>query len=165
MIKNILNISLFWIALLMLSLLPLSLRKFGISQYLIPSIEISAVFCLSIYSNIYPIQIFLYGLLIDIAFGPVIGMSAFLLLMIHKIISQYKNNLTKLDIKAILIYFSITYFVVTMLKFIIYSYKYSKFDLELIYQLIINIIVNILAYPFIQYALRHTYYIKNYNIK
>ena len=159
--KKIINILIFWLIVIALSLLPLSLTRIGLDLYLLPQIEIGLAFFLSIYTRVLPVQLFLYGLLIDVAYSTHIGISALILLMINRIICRFKSNLSKQNIGSILFYFSITTILVGIFKYIIFAFESSNYNGYNIKIIIINLIINIAFYPILHIALLYSPYIDN----
>lgn len=163
--KKIFQILLFWLMIIATTLLPLSLSRLGVDLYLLPQIEIGVAFFLSIYANIYPIQLFLYGLLIDVAYGTQIGVSAFILLIINKIIVRFKSNLAKQNMKALLLYFAFTYLLTSIFKYIVFSFESGLYVGSHLTLLAINDLVNIAFYPLIHYLMLYSPYTNHLQTK
>ena len=156
--KKILHILIFWIIVIAASLLPLSLTRIGLDLYLLPQIEIGIAFFLSIYTNVLPLQFFLYGLLIDVAYGTQIGVSALILLMINRIIFRFKSNLCKQDMKSIFLYFAATSIFVAIFKYIIFAFESSSYNSYNLKIIIINLLINIAFYPILHMMMLYNPY-------
>ena len=163
--KKQIKISFFWLIIIALSILPLSLTRLDIPLYLLPQLEVAVTFFLSVYANIYPVQFFLYGILIDISYGYKIGISSLILLLINKIISRFKPNLSRQNIKTILFYYAFTYILTALFKYIIFVFESGLLDKSSLAFIGMNIMINILYYPFIHWTLLHSPYINTPQIK
>lgn len=159
--KKIVPNLIFWLIVIAVSLLPLSLGRIGIDLYLLPQIEIGIAFFLSIYTRVLPLQLFLYGLLIDVAYGTQIGISALILLIMNRIIFRFKSNLSKQNIQSILLYFSITIILVDIFKYIIFAFEASSYSEYSIKTIIINLVINIVFYPILHMIMLFCPYIEN----
>ncbi len=158
--KKIFHILIFWIIVMVASLLPISLTRIGLDLYLLPQIEIGIAFFLSIYTRVLPLQLFLYGLLIDVAYGTQIGISALILLMINRIIFRFKTNLSKQDMKSIFLYFSATFIVISILKYVIFALESHNYNVNL-KTISINLLINIAFYPILHIMLLYSPYVQN----
>ena len=155
--KKILHILIFWVIVIVASLLSLSLTRIGIDLYLLPQIEIGIAFFLSIYTNVLPLQLFLYGLLIDVAYGTQIGVSALILLMINRIIFRFKANLCKQDMKSIFLYFAATSIFVAIFKYVIFALESSSYNINF-KTIAINLLINIAFYPILHIMMLYSPY-------
>jgi len=142
------------------SLLPISLTRIGLDLYLLPQIEIGIAFFLSIYTRVLPLQLFLYGLFIDVAYDTQIGISALILLMINRIIFRFKTNLSKQDMKSIFLYFSATFIVISILKYVIFALESHNYNVNL-KTISINLLINIAFYPILHIMLLYSPYVQN----
>lgn len=152
----------FWIILILVSLMPLSLVKFGIPLYLLPQIEFSAIFFATIYLRSSSWQIFLYGLLLDVAYGRPIGASPLILLLIFFIIGKLKNKIENLQSKSVILHFIYTIIAVKIVEHIILSIYYSSSIVPYYNEIIINILLNIAFYILLHYILVNRLNTKNY---
>ena len=155
--KKILHILIFWILIISISILPLSLSRIGLDLYLLPQIEIGVAFFLSIYTNVLPLQLFLYGLLIDVAYGGTIGVSALILLMINRIIVRFKANLSKQDMQSIFLYFAATTIFVAIFKYVIFALESSIYNINF-KMIAINLLINIAFYPILHIMMQYNPY-------
>lgn len=163
--RKVIHIFIFWLVIIAITLLPLSISRVGVGLYFFPQIEIAVTYFLSIYTNIYPIKLFLYGLLIDVAYGTKIGFSAFILLVINKIICRFKSNLSRQDLKYLLLYFAFTYTTVSIFKYIVFVFESGLYLGPNIAYILTNIVVNIAFYPLIHFGMRNSPYINSLNVK
>ena len=159
--KKIIHILIFWIIVIATSLLPLSLSRIGLDLYLLPQIEIGIAFFLSIYTGVLPLQLFLYGLLIDVAYGTQTGVSALILLLINRIIFRFKSNLSKQNIGSTLFYFAATSILVAIFKYVIFAFESSSYNGYNPKTIIINLLINIAFYPILHMAMLYSRYIDN----
>ena len=149
----------FWIMIYLLSIFPLLLSRFDLDLYLLPQFEILITFFLSIYTAVVPLQYFVYGVFIDVSYGNPIGITPLLLISVNYVIKRYKLNLSKQDIMSLLLYFACTNLVVVLLKhllFLLNGTKYYQYK-----EIIVNIVVTIICYPFLHFLLSRTSYVKN----
>lgn len=150
--KKTFYIIIFWFIIMVVSLLPLSLARIGLDAYMLPQIEIGIAFFLSIFTNILPLQLFLYGLFIDVAYGNHIGITAFILLVMNSILYRFKANLCKQDMSSILKYFIITLLIVETFKYLTFAFETSDYQVN--FKIIaINLLINITFYPILHIIL------------
>ena len=142
---------------IIVTLFPLSLARIGVDLYMLPQIEIGLTFFLSIYTGVYPIQLFLYGLLIDVAYGTEIGVTALVLLLINRIICRFKTNLSKQDMRSIILYFASTFVIVDLFKYVIFALNTEVPAAYNLKAVIINLMINIIFYPILHWAMTHSY--------
>lgn len=152
----------FWLIILFFSFFPLFLTRLGAELYLIPQIEIGIIFFLSIYCRPKAWQIFIYGLLVDTAYGNPLGSGAFTLLMLNYVIQKFRSNLSKQDIKTIFIYFVNISLVITFLRHMIFSLYYGSSNHSNYKEALLNLLVNILFYPILHWLLSSSSYMKNH---
>lgn len=155
----------FWIILIFASLIPSSLSRFGIDLYILPQIEFSMIFFATIFLKVYSWQIFLYGLLVDVAYGRPIGTSPLILLLMFFIIGKLKFRLENLAPKSIFLNFIYTIIIVKIIEHIILSIYYSSNIVPYFEEIIINIIVNIIFYIMLHYTLYKRIYPKHHENK
>ncbi len=152
----------FWLIILFFFLFPLLLSRLGAQLYLVPQIEIGITFFLSIYCRTRAWQIFIYGLLIDIAYGNPLGSGSFTLLMLNYVIQKFRSNLSKQDIKTIFIYFVNLSLVITCLRHIIFSLYYGSNNHSNYKEALLNLLVNIVFYPILHWILSSSLYMKDH---
>lgn len=145
--RKALNNLILWIGILVITLLPLSLSKFGVNPYFMPQIEIPCVFLLALYCNVSSLQIFLYGLFIDVAYGSPLGVSSLILLLAHKLITRFKNALLNQDNTSITTYFICTAFIIAFIKYLIIGLAKGIMTLPSGWDLLLNFLVTLISYP------------------
>lgn len=91
--QNILIKSLLYSIILILSVLPSSMIKLGISSEILPAPELLFLYFLVIHYDLYIIQIFLYGIFIDELQGLRIGLTPTLLILCYYIIVRLKPHI------------------------------------------------------------------------
>lgn len=155
----------FWIILIFASLIPSSLSRFGMDLYILPQIEFSMIFFATIFLKVYSWQIFLYGLLVDVAYGKPIGTSPLILLLIYFVIGKLKFKLENLSPRSIFLNFTYTIIIVKTLEHIILSIYYSSNIVPYFGEIIINIIVNVVFYILLHYILYKRIYSKHHENK
>ncbi|MEY3196748.1 MAG: hypothetical protein RLZZ59_114 [Pseudomonadota bacterium] len=150
-IRKILNNVILWIVVILTTLLPLSLSKFGINLILIPQIEVPFIFLLAIYANVSSLQVFLYGLLIDVSYGSPIGVSSMILLLSHRILTRFKYVILNQDNIHITSYFVYTAITITVLKYFIIGIANGITSLPEISILLLNFVITVISYPILQF--------------
>lgn len=152
----------FWIILVLVSIIPISLVKFGIPLYGLPQIEFSIIFFATIFMSSKSWQIFLYGLLLDVAYGRPIGTSPLILLLIFYTIGKLRAKIEHLQARSVILYFIYTIIAVKIVEHIILSIYYSSSIVPYYNEIILNILVNIAFYILLHYILLKRLHSKNY---
>lgn len=152
----------FWLVIAIASLLPLAAARLGLELYLTPQIEICVAFFLSIYSRPKSWQFFIYGLFIDVVYGNPIGVTSLILLLLNYIISKFNSNLSKQNMRVILVYFTYSVVVIAALRYIVFSIYYGTGFLGFNSEILINLLINIIFYPVIHLALSNRVHFKHH---
>ena len=153
----------FWIILIFASLFPLSLTRFGIPPYLTPQIELPIIFFAAIYLRISPLHVFLYGLLLDVAYGKPMGITSMLILLLFHIVGKMKTKLENLSIRSIILHFTYTIIIVKFVEMVLLSIYYSSNIMPHIGHVTANIVVNVVFYIILHYLLQNKIYSSHEN--
>lgn len=152
----------FWVILVLFSIFIHELDYIGISDYLVPQIEIAVIFFVSIYLSIYFWQIFLYGIFMDVLSGQIIGSTPFVLLIIAYIIGKFSASLATQNMKRILLYFLYVFLSSNFIKFVIISLHTGIYVRYSLWHVTSLVFINLVFYLMLHLFMYNKIYLKSY---
>ncbi|OPZ75989.1 MAG: rod shape-determining protein MreD [Alphaproteobacteria bacterium ADurb.Bin438] len=126
---------------------------FSYFSFIRPQISLIVVFFWSVYfpESLGIFSVFLLGLLSDLLFNSVLGLSAFLFLLMYVLLSEYKNFLTNRSFSFVYVIFSFVMFCASLIKYLIMTIENNS--LPPLMQEVVSYAMIMCFYPFFVYFL------------